>query len=60
MIYDGLCGYTDDELDELAKKAKALGIKVNDRRKWWNRFCKKQEPVSGLWFNVKTRQAERK
>ncbi len=62
MIYAGFCGYTDEELDKMIKEAKAKGIKVIDRRKWWNRlrymFRKKEKPVTDVWWNVKTEQPE--
>jgi len=59
-FYDGLCGYTDEELDEFVQKAKALGFRVRDRRKWWNRiFSRKTSGLTGEYWNVKTKQSEK-
>lgn len=59
MLYDALTGYTDQELDNIKQKAKKLGAKVIDRRRWWNRLFRKQphKPI-GVSFNVKTQKPE--
>lgn len=59
MFYDGIAGLTDEELDKLKKKAKTLGFKVKDRRKWWNRIGRKKPPgLTGIYWNVKTQRGE--
>ncbi len=59
MFYDGVTGYTDKELDELVVRAKQLGFKVRDRRKWWNRiFYKKAPRHFGIDWNIKTQKPE--
>lgn len=59
IFCDGFTGLTDTELDNLIKQVKALEGKVIDRRKWWNRiFRKKPQRLTGIWYNVKTKNYE--
>ena len=62
LFYDGLTGLTDEQIDDCIKKAKALGVKVNDQRKLWNRIFhrEKEQRLTGIWFNIKTQKPETK
>lgn len=51
----------DVEGSSPSRASMALGVKVKDRRKWRNRiFRKKSKGLTGIWYNVKTRQYEKR